>query len=241
MTNQRGNRPEAEEILRRIPRDGGDLFRGVSAWSADVPAWRRSVREDLQEAPGRLLRRTVWDDPKDETARVVVDVVECPSAAEAVKALLDRLEWNQLAEVPAGPPGLGIASFAHPEGVPPAVFFVRANLCVSVASFARRAVPVVAVATALDRRLVAEPASGGPPLRVEAERGARGGPAVLHVVVPFPLGDEGHLRYRARGGTLEIRDDRVVVIPVPGAEVLVDVFAEEAGRAAGAGRVVIPQ
>jgi len=188
-----------------------------------------------------MLHRTVWDDPEHESARVVVDVVECASAAQAVMALLDRLEWNQLAEVPAGPQGLGIASFAHPEGVPPAVFFARANLCVSVASFARRAVPVVPVATALDRRLVAEPAAGGPPLRVEAERGTGGRPAVVRVSVPYRFGEEGHLRYRARGGTLEIRDGQVVVIPTAGAEVQVDVFAEEAGRAAGAGRVVIPQ
>jgi len=241
MANQRSKRPDVEEILRRISQDQGDVFRGAWAWAEDLPGWRRSVREDLQDAPGRRLRRTVWDDPEHESARVVVDVVECASAAEAVKTLLERLEWNQLAEVPAGPQGLGIASFSHPEGVPPAVFFARANLCVSVASFARRAVPVVPVATALDRRLVAEPALGGPPLRVEAERDARGGLAVLRVAVPFRLADEGHLRYRARGGTLEIRDDRVVVILVARAEVQVDVFAEESGRAAATGRVVIPQ
>jgi hypothetical protein len=240
MANQRGRRPDEEEILRRIPRNEGDLFRGALAWAEDVPGWRRSVRENLREAPGRILRRTVWDDPKYESTRVVVDVVECPSAEEAVKALLERLEWNQLAEVPAGPQGLGIASFAHPESAPPAVFFARANLCVSVASFARRAVLVIPIATALDRRLVVEPAAGGSPLRVEAERGDRGGPVGLRVTVPFQLGEEGHLRYRARGGTLEIRDDQVVVIPVAGAEVQVDVFVEEAGRAAGAGRVVIP-
>jgi hypothetical protein len=241
MANQRSKRPDVEDILRRISKDQGDLFRGTWAWAEDLPGWRRSVREVLQDAPGRMLRRTVWDDPEHESARVVVDVVECASAADAVKALLERLEWNQLAEVPAGPQGLGVASFSHPVGVPPAVFFARANLCVSVASFARRAVPVVPVAAALDRRLVAEPAVGGPPLRVEAERDPRGGLAVLRVAVPFRLGDEGHLRYRARGSTLEIRDDQVVVILVARVEVQVDVFAEEAGRAAGTGRVVITQ
>jgi hypothetical protein len=102
-------------------------------------------------------------------------------------------------------------------------------------------VPVIPVATVLDRRLVAVPTAGGAPLRVEAERGTRGGPAVLRVVIPFRLGEEGHVRYRARGGTLEIRDDQVVVIPIAGAEVQVDIFAEEAGRVAGAGRVDIPQ
>jgi hypothetical protein len=241
MANQHGKRLDPEEILRRLPREGGDLFRGVSAWALDVPGLRRSVREDLQEGPGRILRRSVWDDPKQDSARLLIDVVECSSAAEAVKALLDRLEWNQLAVVPAGPQGLGIASFAHAEGAPPAVFFARANLSVSVASFARRAVPVVPIAMALDRRLVAEPAPGGPELRVEAEGGARGGPVLLRVVIPFQLVEESHVRYRARGGTLAIRDDQVVVISVAGAEVQVDVYAEEAGRPGGAGRVVIPR
>ena len=243
MANRQGKRPDAEEILRRIPRDEGDLFRGASAWALDVPGWRRSVREELTETADRKLRRTVWDDPRDGSTRILVDVVECASAAGAVQALLDRLEWNQLAEVPAGPEGLGVASFAHPEGVPPAVFFARANLCVSVASFARRAAAVVPVASAIDRRLVAVPSSGGPSIGVEMGPGPRapGGPAELRVIVPFELGEEGHLRYRARGGTLEIRADKVVVIPVAGAQVQVDVFAEEPGRPAAAGRMILPQ
>jgi hypothetical protein len=243
MANRRGGRPDAEAILRRIPRDEGDLFRGASAWAQDLSGWRRSVREELQEAPERRLRRTVWDDPRDGSARILVDVVECGSAAAAVQALLDRLEWNQLAEVPAGPEGLGVASFAHPEAAPPAVFFARANLCVSVASFARRAAAVVPVAVAIDRRLLAAPAPGGPPIGVEMGPGPRapGGPAELRVTVPFQLSEEGHLRFRARGGTLEIRADRVVVVPAAGAEVQVEVFAEEPGRPAGTGRLILPR
>jgi hypothetical protein len=240
MANQRDTPPDAEAILQRNPRDEGDLFRGASAWAADLPDWRRSVREQLLEGAGRLLRRTVWDDPGSES-RILVDVVECVSAAEAVRALLDKLEWNELADVPAGPPGLGVASFAHPEGAPPAMFFARANLCVTVASFARSAAAVLPVATALDRRLMAEPTAGGPALRVDAERGAQGGPAVLRVAASFPLGEEAHFRYRARGGSLEIRNDEVVVVPTAGREVQVDVFVEEPGRAAGVGRVIIPQ
>ena len=64
---------------------------------------------------------------------------------------------------------------------------------------------------------------------------------MVSVTVPFQLGEEGHLRFRARGGTLQIRDDRVVVTPLTAGEVRVEVFAEEPGRAAGVGRVLIPQ
>lgn len=241
MTNRR-ERPDAEAILRRIPRDEGDLFRGASAWAQDLSGWRRSVREELREAPDRRLRRTVWDDPRNGSARILVDVVECASAAAAVQALLDRLEWNQLAELPAGPEGLGLASFAHPEAAPPAVFFARANLCVNVASFARHAAAVVPVALAIDRRLLATPASGGPSIGVEmGGPRATGGPAELRVTLPFRLGEEGHLRFRARGGTLEIRADQVVVVPAAGAEVQVEVFAEEPGRPAGTGRMILPR
>jgi hypothetical protein len=241
MANRQGKRPDVDELLRRIPQDGGDLFRGASAWAEDLPGWTRSVREVLQEAPARTLRRTVWDDPRSNEARIVIDVVECASAPEAMKGLLDRLEWNQLAELPEGPPGLGIASFAHPEGAPPAVFFVRANLCVSVASFARRAAAVLPAATVLDRRFGAQPVVGGPPLGLDAERGTRGEVVRLRPALPFRLGEEGHLRYRVRGGTLEVRDDEVVVIPAPGAEVRVELFAEESGRMAAVGTLVLPR
>jgi len=241
MANRRDRRPDAEAILRRIPRDQSELFRGASAWAQDLPGWRRSVREELREAPDRKLRRTVWDDLRDSSARILADVVECASATAAVQALLDRLEWNQLAEVPPGPEGLGIASFAHPPEAPPAVFFARANLCVSVASFARRAAEVVPVALAIDRRLQATPTPGGPPIRLEMAMRGPGGPAELRVTLPFQLGEEGHLRFRARGAALEISADQVVVVPEAGAERQVEVFAEEPGRPAGAGKMTLPR
>jgi hypothetical protein len=187
------------------------------------------------------VRRSVWNDPKEPDARVVVDVVECASAALAVAALLERLDWNQLAEVPAGPPDLGLASFAHPEGVPPAVFFARANLCVTVASFARRSAAVIPVAQAVDRRLLREPDRQGPGLGVEAVRDPRGAsPPQVRVFLRYTMGEEGHLRFRATGGTLEIRNDEVAFLRAGGEEAAVEVFVEEAGRPTASGRVTIP-
>lgn len=240
MANQRGRPYESDEIIKRIPVDHGDLFRGVVAWQEDVGAFRRTIRENLEETSDRIVRRTIWDDPEGNDARVAIDIVECSSATAAVAALMDRLEWNQLAVVPPGPRDLGVASFTHPKGAPPAIFFARDNLCISVLSFARRAVAVQGLAEALDRRLSRTPPAGGPSLPVERGAPDRGA-TPLRVSLPFPLAEEGYLRYRARGGTLAIRDDQVVAIPVGRAEMQVDVYAIEPGRPAAAGRVVVPQ
>jgi hypothetical protein len=172
----------------------------------------------------------------------VVDIVECGSAALAVRAVLDRLEWNQLLEVPRGPDHLGLASFVHPKDVPPAVFFARANLCVTVASFGPRPAAVLPVAEAVDRRLLREPDRQGPGLGVEVVRDPTGArEPLVRVFLRYTLGQEGHLRFRATGGTLEIRDDEVTFVRAAGGDTAVEVFAEEPGRPTASGRAVVPR
>jgi hypothetical protein len=231
-------RLDVEQILGRIPPGPSELFRGVVAWPGDVAGWRRASRETLAETPGRVVRRTVWDHPEGPDRRLAVDVIECASVRGAVEALADRLEWNELATLPEGPRGLGIAAFAHPEGVPPAVFFVRANLCVSVVSFARRSTPVVPVAERLDRRLATPPAAAPPTLHLEATRRFRG-MVTLAVRPSLSLVEDGYLRYEASGADLEVRDDDVVVIRRTPAPAQVQVFAIEPGREPLAGALVI--
>jgi hypothetical protein len=246
MASQDPRRTDAVEALRNVTLDEREIFRGVVPWPEDAGGWRRSSRETLPEPAERVVRRTVWDDPAGPDARLLVDVVECPSAREAVSALIDRLEWNELARLPQGPRDLGVASFVHPEGAPPAVFFARANLCVAVVSFARRPAPVLPVAGRLDRRLAAPPPT--PPAAprlplVAAPAGAERREVVLSLGLPFPLAEDGYLRYVATGGTLEIRGGQVVVLPEAAAEareVRVDVHVVEPGREPSSGSVVVP-
>jgi hypothetical protein len=244
MASRETKRYDVDEILRRVRLDESVLFREVVAWPADVEGSRRSSREILAETTGRVVRRTIWDAPTARDLRIAVDVVECDTAREAIVALVDRLEWNQLARVPEGPPGLGVASFMHPENVPPAVFFARANLCISVVSFASRPSAVVPVAERIDRRLSASQPLAGPALgtrlKLDAEPRRRAGePIALILSVPFPLVEDGYLRYAATGGPLEIRGGRVTLIQVAGAEARVDVAAIEPGREPTTGTLVI--
>ena len=230
-------RPETQ-LLDDVSPDRSNLYRGVVAWADDVDGWRRSARETLDETPGRVLRRTVWDHPESPEQRLAVDVVECASGDDAIAALGDRLEWNELATLAVGPKGLGAAAFMHPKSAPPAVFFVRANLCISVVSFARRATPALPVAERIDQRLGAPPPSVDVSrLHLEREPAAHDATGVS-LRLPFPLAEDGYLRYTADGGTIEIRDDHVVVIPSgPGA--VVRVFVIEPGRAPVAGTLSI--
>lgn len=237
MASQRTSRYDAAEIMRRFPPEPSELFRGFVAWAEDVGKSRRSVRETLAETPGRVLRRTVWDDLEERDRRLAVDVVECATAREAVVALLDRLEWNQLSALPEGPSDLGVAAFMHPEGVPPAVFFARANLCISVVSFARRPAAVLPVAHRIDRRLTAPTPAVGPRLQIEKAEAREG--IGLTVRLPFPLAEDGYLRYETVGGSLEIRGDDIVVLPRALKEVRVRVFAIEPGREPAVGTLEI--
>ena len=240
LESQSAKQPVAEKV-RAARQDETQLFRRFIAWPEDLGQdWRRSTREAFAEAPDRKVHRTVWDSPRGATVRILVDVVECASAEDALGALIDRLEWNELASVANGPPDLGVARFAHPDKVPPALFFARANLCCSVVSFAREFADVFPVARRIDDRIAAptpELSNGRTTLDV-VQRPAGPGLVSLTLAAPFPITEDGYERYSAEGGTLSIRDDRVVVAPTA-AEAQVSAFIIERGREATGVRVRI--
>jgi hypothetical protein len=199
-------------------RRGGLLLVDFKAWAAPVAIGPLSMRERLD----RWRTRAVWDDPQQAGVRVAVTVTEHLSAAQALQALAIELEANQLADLPPGPAGLGEVSFIHPAGVPPAVFFARANLTVWVMSFGNRPVEVVPIARVIDADLTSRPA------RVRAE-GLE--VAVTENVIRAKVrfgGDDAYLKVFAPGAELQKLDDAVVVVTGDVAEV--EVFALEPGR-----------
>jgi hypothetical protein len=71
-----------------------------------------------------------------------------------MEELLERLAGNQLARLDEGPRELGFAVFQHPAGVPPAIFFARDNMCITVASFGSQPAGVIPWAERLVQALV---------------------------------------------------------------------------------------
>ncbi len=241
---QQETRPrfDPEDLLRRVPQDRAEFFVGYNPSAADFEGWRRSVREEIPEAFARPVRRTVWDDPEHPGGRVLVDVTEAPSAAEAIAALVDRLSWNQLAELEEGPAELGDVAYVHPAGVPPAAYFVRGNLCVSIISFGSEPVETLPVAMRLHKRLAEHPTAEqmNIHLEVEAERAKVGEAVDLSHRLPRSLGDEGYLKIVVRGGTIESREGRLLIKGTRPGDLSVEAFTVEPGRETYGGRLTLP-
>ena len=213
------------EVLRRqLPHDRAELFIGFVPWTEDAEGWKRSVKEKLTETPERSVTRTVWDSSEKRDERVLIDVVECESATEALDALVDRLLWNQLSRLLEGSKGLGDAVFMHPKGVPPGIFFTRGNLCLSVVSFGKQPMAVTPWAERLNRRLDDRPSVDRMTisLRVETTPMKVGQEVEFRYTLPWQYSEEGYLKFLVRGSTLLRHDDRLTLTGTKPGEVTID-------------------
>ena len=223
-----------DELLRQIPNDRCEFFSSFVPWAEDLEGWRLSGRE-LEPGPQTAVRtqlRTIWDDPKDRDARILIDVLVCASAAEALETLAVQLEHNQLALLPKGPPDLGLVSFVHPEPAPPTVYFVRGNLSIMVASFGGKAIPVLAIAWRLSARLAERPFTERHTLFLAADpaRGKAGQDIALSYQTSLKVGDDGYWKFFVTGGTAVRRGDRLVLRSDAPRSIKVDAFLVESGR-----------
>jgi hypothetical protein len=66
--------------------------------------------------------------------RLSVTTMEFKSPQDALEGLARELNRSQLPFVRVGPSDLGTVSFLQPEMLPPAVFFVRENVVITVRS-----------------------------------------------------------------------------------------------------------
>jgi hypothetical protein len=233
-----------DEILQRIPEDRGEFFAGFLPWTEDMGDWTRSARETFVEKRGRTLLRTIWDNPEDRESRVLIDVVECVSAADAVEALADRLEANQLAEIPEGPRALGLGSFQHPELAPPALFYVHGNLAITVTSFGRKPVDVSNIARRLDAKLGERPIPADTFLRaypmLQAQPHAKpGDEVVLRVNLPTRKREDSYLKVFVTGGTIARREGKLVTHSKAAGQIEVEAFLVEPGPEAYAAKSII--
>lgn len=213
---QREKTLEAIGPARQDPEMPGLLLVGFRAWAVGPPesASGEPMREDLN--PGRS--RAVYD---VAGGRIALDVVEHDSMEESFEGLADHLENNQLAEVPRGPQGLGEISFHHPEEAPPAAFFVRGNLVLSVLSFGHEPVEVMPYARRVDSELAGRPEE----FREDGLEVTKKGPVLR--ARPRYGGPDTYLKFLAPGGRLRKEEDGVVIEGHPD---FVEVFAVERGR-----------
>jgi hypothetical protein len=230
-----------DEILRRIPEDQGEFFVEFVPWPENVNNWKRSARETLGEEGERVLLRTIWDNPTERDSRALIDVVVCGSAGDAVESLASRLEGNQLASLPEGPSGLGLASFQHPDFAPPAILFVRANLAITVASFGRKAVDIGNIASRINAKLDERPVGlplpsdlatlvAYPLIRV-ARSARRGEEVLLGLNLPARKDEDRYVKLFVNGGIISRRQGQLFTRVKDAQQIEIDAFLLEPARA----------
>jgi hypothetical protein len=213
MIMQRENSMKAIAPVLDHPRDPGLLLVGFKAWSGPQPDSEPALREELDATS----TRAVWDLGR---GRIAFTVNEHRSVEDALNALADELDANQLADVPRGPGDLGEISFVHPPNAPPAVLFVLGNLTLGVYSFGREAVDVVPFARRVDAELRARPSDareGG----IDVRRGDRG------ILVKPQYAGEGYVKVFAPRAKVRKFGEEIVI---DGPEDAVEIYYVEPGR-----------
>lgn len=219
------------------------LLRQFSPWEEDCLGWNRTTKESFADVDGRRLIRSVLGNPEDRDARLLVDVYESPTLTEAREYLIQLLASNQLKRLPGGPDDLGEVSFMHPEGIPPAHFWLRGNLCIRVCSFGKREVAVLDCAYKVDRRIMEKPKVDRftltltpPPQkdRLSVEEEVR-----IDFSLPWQLGTDGYYKFFAAGGELFFRGQELHFRAQEKGEVLIEAFAVEPRREPYGGRLTL--
>lgn len=208
---------EAIGSYLKDPRMPGLLLLGFKAWAVTPP--ERTSGEPLEERLGPAASRAVFDVPE---GRIALAVRERGSVEDALQGLADQLEGNQLAELARAPDELGEIGFVHPPQAPPAVFFVRGNLVLTVASFGRAHVDVLPFARRVDAELAERPEEvreGG----IDVTEKGRAIRARARWAGP-----DAYLKFLAPGATLRKEDGEAVV--VEGEPRTLEVYVIERGR-----------
>ncbi len=224
---------------RRTPREGVSiLIRHFVPRREDRGGWKEAARTDHVLPGSRRLTRIEWAAPRDTGSRVLVEVYETASLADAQRSLLEILANNELVRLPDGPPGLGEISFVHPEGVPPAVFWVVGNLCMGVASFGPNNVAVLDFAGRLQTGAIEKPRSPRRDLRVKPETTPLKAKedTILVLTAPRAFPADVQYKYFATGGELFLKADQVALRALKRGVVTVEAFAIQSPRSVHAAR-----
>ena len=217
----------AKDLIAGLPSDRGELFIAYTA-AIGPDRWRERFRQSLSERPGRIISRSIWERTDQPDLSVVLDVIECASAVDAIDELMERLAENQLAELDQGPDVLGPAAFVHPKEAPPALFFARANLVISIVSQGRVKSLVDTWMRLILDDLDHEPKSAQPGIQFESGDKTDTGAMVLSYRTPWKLGPGGWFKFISEGATLERGDGPAELLL--GQALKLRAWAQEQGR-----------
>ena len=201
MTEDIRTQYKAKEILASIPSDRGELFIGYRP-AAKPGRWREQFHQTLERQPGRRLSRSVFEIAGSTKGSVVVEMVECASARDAVEDLMETLAENQAAALDPGPESLQPAAFRHPEQAPAGLFFARANLRISIMSQSKASDDVDEWLGLIQQDLDLAPRDARDSLEIRSGD-TQDDAARLNYKLPWKVGPEGWFKFISKGASIE--------------------------------------
>ncbi|MDX1556798.1 MAG: hypothetical protein R3212_12280, partial [Xanthomonadales bacterium] len=159
------------------------------------------------------------------------------SAADAVEELMAQLADNQLAELEQRDYPFGVA-FAHPEGLPGAIYFTRANLVIAIFGQGPKARMVESWGHGIVQGLDAHPDDARPGIRIDPGKAVDSHGVDIVIPPTVPLDADAWLKIEVDGAVPERgkAPGQVIIGPSRG-PVTVRVWAFEPGRETLEGRL----
>lgn len=222
------------------PSDRSILLENFSLWPEALSDWMLTSLHVIIQSPISYLIRAVADHKSDKDSRLLIDVYVNPDLCNAYEDLLQLLAGDQLGLVPRGPDDLGNISFIHPEGLSPATYFVRGNICIAIINFGRKIIATIDLAYGIDRFISSKPAASR---LVEAQvlTFTQSGPDDLFKITHTlpPLSKAGYYKFFSTGGELLFKGEELYFRAQQAGEAVIEAFALEPGQEAYAERLVL--
>jgi len=202
--------------------------------------WELSSRYELGGDGLYKIYRTVWDNPQVSEQRTLIDICETPSAGDASTSL-DGLLVGCNVGMQDGPNGLGDDSRINPDGERNAVYFNRANICVTLICYGREDFDLINWANNIDDNIISVPQSNAEDLVLtpSSDSVSLGNSTEIDYSLEWSLGEFGFYKFFTTNGELSINDNKLTYQPSERGEAIIDGFAIEEGKPTYSGRLLL--
>ncbi len=214
------------------------ILLGYSPSPDECMNWELAPRYLFDEDGLYLVRRTIWDNPDNPEQRALIDICETPSNQDTSSALDGVLMANNVT-MQDGPADIGDISKVNPDGERNAIYFTRANLCITVICYAREDFEIMNWARVLDDNILNFPDSDFEGLQLSAadDTVSIGQPVEISFSLQWNLGESGYYKFFATNGNLSLNNSMLIFEPTNAGQATIAGFAIEPGKPTFTGRV----
>ncbi len=200
--------------------------------------WELGSRYTFDEEGFYIVRRTIWDNPDNAEQRTLIDVCETPSNQDTTSALEGALMMCNVI-MDDGPADIGDISKVNPSGERNAIYFTRANLCITVICYAREDFEIMNWARNIDENILKIPNSNFDELYLTPSDDTLsvGSTVEIEYSLQWNLGDSGYYKFFATNGNLSLKNNKLIFEPTNSGQATIVGYAVENGKPTFSGRL----